>query len=156
MKRRWYLWLLIVMLVACKGKIVVEAGLRDIQFSYEEQKNGLGQVWVRHDDVASYCTADEVLQEKARWLNDHYFGLTRVSYRTITTNDPEYDGFWDPNDGCGKIGSADSSHTEPFLMTDICALQPSRENLSGDILIPEEYVCAVSMTVDNPAIKYAD
>ena len=100
-----------LVLAACSPNRITgrnPATLRDQIFSVEPRQNGTVSIWMVHDNVGTYCTANGDLINKINTIFRSADPSAYVSYRTMQIGDP----------ACGQEGDADSGfHT--YLITDI-------------------------------------
>jgi hypothetical protein len=103
--------LLLLLLAACSPNRITgrnPATLRDQIFSVEPRQNGTVSIWMVHDNVGTYCTANGELIEQINTIFRSSDPSAYVSYRTMQIGDP----------ACGQEGDADSGfHT--YLITAI-------------------------------------
>ncbi|MBI1255827.1 MAG: hypothetical protein GC204_00005 [Chloroflexi bacterium] len=103
--------LLMLVAAACSPNRITgrnPATLRDQIFSVEPRQNGTVSIWMVHDNVGTYCTANGDLINKINTIFRSADPSAYVSYRTFQIGDP----------ACGQEGDADSGfHT--YLITDI-------------------------------------
>jgi hypothetical protein len=84
------------------------ATLRDQIYSVEPRQNGTVSIWMVHDDLGTYCTADRRIIDAINTIFRSKDPSAYVSYRTMQIGDP----------ACGQEGDNDSGfHT--YLITDI-------------------------------------
>ncbi len=131
-----------LLLVGCQGERVEEGFAQEYVSFLEIQKNGVYQMWLRYDNVASYCFDDKALYDKVMWFIDHYpDGISRLHYKGIFKNDPLYEKWYESNDsGCSSLGAGSDGGggTEAFRLIDICIMEASKV-LGEDT--PNEYYC---------------
>lgn len=103
--------LLLLFVAACSPNRITgrnPATLRDQIFSVEPRQNGTVSIWMVHDNVGTYCTANGDLINKINTIFRSSDPSAYVSYRTMQIGDP----------ACGQEGDADSGfHT--YLITAI-------------------------------------
>ena len=63
--------------------------LRDEVFSVEPANNGTYSIWMVHDDIGAYCTADKTLGETALKAVRAKSALVVMSYRNREVSDTE-------------------------------------------------------------------
>lgn len=101
----------LLLLAACSPNRITgrnPATLRDQIFSVEPRQNGTVSIWMVHDNVGTYCTANGDLINEINTIFRSADPSAYVSYRTMQIGDP----------ACGQEGDADSGfHT--YLITDI-------------------------------------
>ena len=101
----------ILLLVACSPNKITgrnPATLRDQIFSVEPRQNGTVSIWMVHDDVGTYCTANGDIINEINTIFHSADPSAYVSYRTMQIGDP----------ACGQEGDeASGFHT--YLITDI-------------------------------------
>lgn len=130
-----------LLLIACKQGEKVRDGKGQEYISFVEvQENGLYQVWLRYDNIASYCFDSDQLYEKANWFIDHYpDGISRIQYKGIFVGDPMYENWLEMDEGCGSFGGgSDGGGTDPLRLIDFCIMEPAKV-LGEDT--PREYYC---------------
>ena len=103
--------LVLLLLAACSPNKITgrnPATLRDQIFSVEPRQNGTVSIWMVHDNIGTYCTANGDLINKINTIFHSANPSAYVSYRTMQIGDP----------ACGQEGDADSGfHT--YLITDV-------------------------------------
>ena len=104
--------LIVVATAACSPNKITgrnPATLRDQIFSVEPRQNGTVSIWMVHDNIGTYCTADGNIINKINTIFHSKDPSAYVSYRTIgQIGDP----------ACGQEGDANSGfHT--YLITDV-------------------------------------
>ena len=101
----------LLLLAACSPNRITgrnPATLRDQIFSVEPRQNGTVSIWMVHDNVGTYCTANRELIDEINTIFRSSDPSAYVSYRTMQVGDP----------ACGQEGDSDSGfHT--YLITDI-------------------------------------
>jgi hypothetical protein len=107
--------LAIIVLAACSPNRITgrnPATLRDQIFSVEPRQNGTVSIWMVHDNIGTYCTANgEIIAEINRIFRSSD-PSAYVSYRTMQIGDP----------ACGQEGD-DASGFRTYLITDIEPVQ---------------------------------
>ena len=105
----------LLLLAACSPNRITgrnPATLRDQIFSVEPRQNGTVSIWMVHDNVGTYCTANGDLIKEINTIFRSANPSAYVSYRTMQIGDP----------ACGQEGDADSGfHT--YLITAIEPVQ---------------------------------
>lgn len=115
------LWvLLLVVLAGCvpadqTGSFVVRAEAVDWVWGVEELGSGAARIWLRHDDIAGYCTADPTLAAIAK---DTAGEMVKITFEQIRWRDDE-SGY---TSGCSRLSSGESS-TPIFKLTAIERLE---------------------------------
>lgn len=103
--------LLLLFVAACSPNRITgrnPATLRDQIFSVEPRQNGTVSIWMVHDNVGTYCTANGDLINKINTIFRSSDPSAYVSYRTMQIGDP----------ACGQEGDeASGFHT--YLITAI-------------------------------------
>lgn len=103
--------LVLMVIAACSPNRITgrnPATLRDQIFSVEPRQNGTVSIWMVHDNVGTYCTANGDIINEINTIFRSNDPSAYVSYRTMQIGDP----------ACGQEGDADSGfHT--YLITDI-------------------------------------
>ncbi len=126
----------------CQGEKVKEGYGQEYIAFVEVQNNGLYQIWLRFDNIASYCFDDEKLYEQAQWFISHYpDGITKLHYKGITKEDPLYEKWYESSDsGCGAFGSGSdgTGGTTPLRLISFCIMEPAK--VIGEDT-PREYYC---------------
>lgn len=103
---------------------VIDATARDTIWGVEQTRGGAANVWLMHDDVASYCTNDEEVAEEALNILENHGGEVLITYRTIKVGMDTYD-WWHSSD-CGSLGgTAEGGGTVTFQLVSIKAV-PAR------------------------------
>jgi len=80
--------------------------LRDQIFSIEPRANGTVSVWMVHDNLGTYCTADQAVVTE---LNTIFYSpdpTAFITYRTFQIGDPQ----------CGQEGSAKNGFTTYLIL----------------------------------------
>lgn len=115
--------IILIVLAACSGRagVVRNGVLRDTIFSVEEIENGTWRIWVTHDDVAGYCTADEELGKEAMDLILEHDGEVLIFFETPLPGEAEY-SFWHDSK-CGDISTGYEESTAMFMVTGIQAVK---------------------------------
>ena len=107
--------IVLLLLAACSPNRITgrnPATLRDQIFSVEPRQNGTVSIWMVHDNVGTYCTANGDLIKEINTIFRSADPSAYVSYRTMQIGDP----------ACGQEGDADSGfHT--YLITAIEPVQ---------------------------------
>ena len=103
--------LVLVLIAACSPNKITgrnPATLRDQIFSVEPRQNGTVTIWMVHDNIGTYCTANGDLINEINTIFHSKDPSAYVSYRTFQFGDP----------ACGQEGDANSGfHT--YLITDV-------------------------------------
>lgn len=101
----------LLLLAACSPNRITgrnPATLRDQIFSVEPRQNGTVSIWMVHDNVGTYCTANGDIINEINRIFRSADPSAYVSYRTMQIGDP----------ACGQEGDeASGFHT--YLITDI-------------------------------------
>jgi hypothetical protein len=103
--------LVLLLAVACSPNRITgrnPATLRDQIFSVEPRQNGTVSIWMVHDNIGTYCTADSRIIDEINRIFRSSDPSAYVSYRTMQIGDP----------ACGQEGDEQSGfHT--YLITGI-------------------------------------
>lgn len=103
--------LVLLLIAACSPNRITgrnPATLRDQIFSVEPRQNGTVSIWMVHDNIGTYCTANSELIARINTIFRSADPSAYVSYRTMQVGDP----------ACGQEGDSESGfHT--YLITDV-------------------------------------
>ncbi len=107
---------ILVVLAACSPNTITgrnPATLRDQIFSVEPRQNGTVSIWMVHDNIGTYCTANGDLINRINTIFHSKDPSAYISYRTMQVGDP----------ACGQEGDSNSGfHT--YLITDVQPVNP--------------------------------
>lgn len=106
--------LVLLGLVGCRASNVVSATAVDWVWGVEELESGAVRVWLRYDDLAGYCTADQQLAAQAKEMTGE---LVKITFVSRHPGDDEY-SFWGAS-GCDKLYLGSESSTPIFKLTSI-------------------------------------
>jgi hypothetical protein len=101
----------LLLLAACSPNRITgrnPATLRDQIFSVEPRQNGTVSIWMVHDNIGTYCTANRDLIAEINSIFRSSDPSAFVSYRTMQIGDP----------ACGQEGD-EASGFRTYLITDI-------------------------------------
>jgi len=107
--------LLLATIFGCRpigGSDVIRAEAVDWVWGYEELRSGATRAWLRHDDIAGYCTSDEHLGSLIREYNGQMVVLEFKSSRWTGSES------WNTT-GCNRLSTGSDSSTPIFLITGI-------------------------------------
>jgi hypothetical protein len=98
---------LVIVLAACSTQQYISetnpAVLRDTIFSVEPRNNGTYTIWMVHDDIGAYCTADKTIGEQALQAVRGKSATVVMTYRYRQAGDREYAPYTDS--GCAIEGT---------------------------------------------------
>ena len=106
--KKLFLLLLLTLIVACSGStsFVEDATAADWIWGIEELSSGSVRVWLRHDNLAGYCSADP---ELAKEIKDYIGEFVLIHYESTR---------W-TNEGCARLPTGVDTSTPIFKITDI-------------------------------------
>ena len=103
--------ILVLLAAACSPNRITgrnPATLRDQIFSVEPRQNGTVSIWMVHDNIGTYCTANGDIIAEINRIFRSSDPSAFVSYRTMQIGDP----------ACGQEGD-EASGFRTYLITDI-------------------------------------
>lgn len=100
----------------CDAYKVRGATAWDWVWGVEPLESGAYRVWLRHDNIAGYCTADPELIEEVKELGGQPVVIT---YDHVDWDDEEANNGLLGNSGCGKLSTGTESSTPIFQLTSI-------------------------------------
>lgn len=98
------------------GSDVVHAEAVDWVWGFEELRSGATRVWLRHDNIAGYCTSDPALASIAKEANGD---KVLIAFKSMKYADDEN---WNSS-GCNRLSTGTESSTPIFKITDIRVLE---------------------------------
>ena len=109
-----YFVLIVILLAACSSPStrVVRATATDWVWGVEELASGAARVWLRHDNLAGYCTTDIQLVAQVKEMEGK---LVRIEFVSRKYADGES---WGAT-GCSRLATGAESSTPIFKLTGI-------------------------------------